>query len=113
MALHVTGSYAEAMKMMCTSASRPDIHEELSNSRMTRDASDVEKIVDALVGQYRNPVDMETVPSSLINIVTGQVATQEVEESLTKLQETGKAHMINFAEKRLVQLLGAAAKIQD
>ncbi|KAL8601861.1 hypothetical protein ACOMHN_020596 [Nucella lapillus] len=99
---HVTGSYAEAMKMMCTTASRPDIHEELGSSRMKRDASDVGKIIDALVGQYQNPFDLETVPTSLINIVTGQVATQEVEESLTGLQETGKTHMKNFSEKRLV-----------
>jgi len=100
---HVTGSYAEAMKMMCTTASRPDIHEELGSSRMKRDASDVGKIIDALVGEYQNPFDLETVPTSLINIVTGQVATQEVEDSLTGMQETGKAHMKNFLEKRLVE----------
>ncbi|KAL8561134.1 hypothetical protein ACOMHN_033717 [Nucella lapillus] len=70
---------------------------------MKRDASDVGKIIDALVGQYQNPFDLETVPTSLINIVTGQVATQEVEESLTGLQETGKTHMKNFSEKRLVE----------
>ena len=41
--------------------------------------------------------------TSLINIVTGKVATQEVEESLTGLQETGTAYMKNFSEKRLVE----------
>ncbi|KAL8573648.1 hypothetical protein ACOMHN_007201 [Nucella lapillus] len=70
---------------------------------MKRYASDVGKIIDALVGQYQNPFDLETVPTSLINIVTGQVATQEVEESLTGLQETDKTHMKNFSEKRLVE----------
>ena len=68
---------------MCFTTSRPDIHEELGSSRMQRDASDVGKIIDALVtvGQYQNPFDLETVPTSVISIVTGQVATQEVEES--------------------------------
>ena len=61
------------------------------------------EIIDALVGQYQNPFDLETVRTALINIVTGQVATQEVEESLTGLQETGKAHMKSFSEKRLVE----------
>jgi hypothetical protein len=90
---HVTGCYAEAIKTMCTTASRTEIHEELGRSRLTRDASDVEKIDDALVDQYQNPFDLDTVLISLINIVTGQVASQEVEKSLTKLQETGKAHV--------------------
>ena len=73
---HVTGSYAEAMKAMSTTASRRDIHDELGSSKMKRNASDVGKIIDALVGQHWNPLDLETVPTSLINIVTGQVATQ-------------------------------------
>ena len=72
---HVTGSYAEAMKMMCTTT-RPDIHEELGSSWMKRDASDVGKIIDAMVDQYQNLFDLENVPTSLINIVTGQIATQ-------------------------------------
>ena len=78
---HVTGFYADAMGIMCTTTSRPDIHEELGSSRMKRDASDVGKIIDALEGQYQNPFDLETVPTSVINFVAGQVATQEVEES--------------------------------
>ena len=45
---HVTGSSAEAMKMMCTTASIPDIHDELDSSRMKRDASDKGKIIDAI-----------------------------------------------------------------
>ncbi len=84
---HVTGFYTEAMKIMCTIASTPETHEEHSSSRMKKDASDVGKIIDALVGQYQNLFDLETVPTSLINIVTGHVATQEVEKSLTGLQE--------------------------
>ena len=47
------------MEIMCTTTSRPDIHEELGSSRMKRDASDVGKIIDALEGQYQNPFDLE------------------------------------------------------
>ena len=89
--------------MMCTTASRPDFHEELGRSRMKNDPSDVGEINDDLMSQYQNPFYLETVPTSLINIVTGQDATQEVDESLTGLQETGKAHMKNFSDKRLVE----------
>ena len=50
---------------MCTTASRQDIHEDLDSSRMSMDASDVGKIIDALVGQYQNPFALETVLTSL------------------------------------------------
>ena len=46
---HVTGSYSEALKMLCTTTSATDIHEELGKSRLARDVADVEKITDALV----------------------------------------------------------------
>ena len=69
------------------------------------------EIIDALVGQYQNPFDSETVRTSLINIVTEQVATQEVEESLTGLQETGKAHMKNFSF--VCELIAAGALKQN
>ena len=62
--------------MMCTTASRLDIHDDLGSSMIKRNASDVGQIIDALVGQQQNPFDLETVPTSLINIVTGQDATQ-------------------------------------
>ena len=65
----VTGFYAEAMEIICTTTCRPAIHEELGSSTMKRDASDV------------------------INIVTGQVATQEVEESrLRHLRSCGNRY---------------------
>ena len=66
---------------------------------MKGDASDVGKIIDFLVGQYQHPFDLETAPTSLINIVTGQVATQEVKESLTGLQETGNDDLRTLALK--------------
>ena len=68
--------------------SRPDIHEELGSLRMKRDALDVGKIIDALVGQYQNPFHLDTVAISVISIVTGQVATQEVEESRLRHSRT-------------------------
>jgi hypothetical protein len=49
------------MKMMCLNAGREEAHPELGQSRLVRDASDVEKIVDALEGQYHNLFDLDTV----------------------------------------------------
>ena len=101
---HVTATYSEALKGMCnTRSSTDETHAELGSSRLTRDASDVQTICDALNSDYQNPFDLDTVPTALINIITGQVASQDVEDSLTSLQETGKSAVINLAEKRLVE----------
>ena len=90
------------MEIMCTTPSRPDIHKELGSSKMKRDASDVGKIIDALVGQYQNPFDLETVPTSVINIVTGQVATQEVEESPIKTFAVMRKPLLTDKQNKLM-----------
>ena len=73
MTRHITGSYSEAMKEMCTTAARADDHEEIRSSRLAKDVTDVDKISDALISQFQNPFDLETVPSALVNINISKV----------------------------------------
>ena len=96
---HITGSYSEAMKEMCTAAKGAEGHQELGAARLSRDAADVEKIHNTIATQYHNPFDLDTVPSSLVNIVTGQIASKSMEKSLTTLQDTGRQKMTTFAEQ--------------
>ena len=103
------------MKQMCTTTSAPHSHEELSRSRLARDVSDVGKVVKALQSQYQNPFDLQNVPSALINIVTGQVASKDVGDSLTAPTDVGKAKVAEFAAKFMVKdsnrkLLGSKTK---
>ena len=88
---------------MGDTSSSAKIHEELRSTRPASDASDVEKIVNDLENQYQNPIHEEVTPSTLVNIVTGKVATKEVEDHLTALKETAKSQMVTFAVKRWLQ----------
>ncbi len=103
MTRHVTGAYSEALKQMCTQPSTTDIHEDLSKARLARDVSDVNKVVDALTTQYQNPFALDTVPSTLVNIISGQVASKEIEDGLTTMKDAGKLKMTEFVKKRLVE----------
>ena len=40
--------------------------------------------------QFQNPFDFDSVPAEPVNIVTGQVATTEVRESLNNFLDKGK-----------------------
>ena len=48
---------------------------------MVRDEQDVTKIMES-VSNTQNPFDLHTVPDELVNIATGQVASQEVSNGL-------------------------------
>ena len=106
---HVTGEYAQSMKAMCSSDSNASQHEDLSPARQARDINDVKKIVDALTEQYQDLFDLDTVPANLVNIVTGEVATQQVQAALVFAYENAKSKMTTFVEKRLVEFTKTAS----
>ena len=56
--------------------------------RKNKDENDVLKILNHVL-EHQNPFDMATVPSNLINIVTGQVTSSEVQASLGSFLEAG------------------------
>lgn len=54
-----------------------------------------------VITNSQNPFDIETVPSELVNIITGQVASPEVAKSLTGFLDEGRQKHTEFMEKRL------------
>jgi len=92
MTRHVTTTYVDAMKELCdTDAKSPRAHKEHGASRMDRDERDIQKIMKA-VEQKQNPFDLDSVPEELINIASGQVASEKVGKELSKfLQKRTKS----------------------
>ena len=74
---HITAQYTEAFKELCHSNKEEKItnHSEHGQTRMARDERDVVKI-EEYVRSTQNPFDLETVPDELVNVTTGQVASQ-------------------------------------
>ena len=99
---HITAEYKVAFKALCTVGTKTNkAHEELGKARITRDERDVCRIMDA-AQQYQNPFDLNTVPSELINISTGHVASAEVSRSLGTFLEGGQKKHQDFVNQRLV-----------
>lgn len=100
---HVTAQYTEAFKVLCdgdTEAAAQN-HAEHGKTRMARDEQDVTKIVE-FVSNAQNPFDLATVPDELVNIATGQVASQEVSSGLGNFLKDAQKHNKSFIEKRLL-----------
>ena len=78
MTRHVTTAYVDAMKELCdTDDQSSKAHKEHGASRMDRDERDIHKIMEA-VEQRQNPFDLDNIPEELINIASGQVASEKV-----------------------------------
>ena len=100
---HVTAEYREAFQTLCNSTDASNrFHEELGKSRMTRDENDVQKIQETIQAK-QNPFDLDTVPSDLINIVSGQVADAKVTEDLATCLAKGSQKHKDFLQKRLLE----------
>jgi len=101
MTRHITGEYAEAFKNICNSSSKDKLHDELGDTRLRRDKKDVKEITEYLLRQCQDPFNRDDVPESLINITTGQVASEKVENSLRNIPENGKTVADGFIKERL------------
>ena len=99
MTRHITGEYAEAFN--CNSSSKDKLHDELGDTRLHRDKKDVKNITEYLLSQCQDPFNHDDVPESLVNITTGQVASEEVENSLQNIPEKGKTVGDSFIKERL------------
>ncbi|KAG1676656.1 hypothetical protein GQR58_014151 [Nymphon striatum] len=97
---YVTGEYSEAFKDICVKHGFSLFHDELGNARMQQDRKDATNIKEFIQSQCQNPFDLDNIPSTLVNITTGQVATPEVEKSLIGATEKcQKATDELFAER--------------
>lgn len=100
---HITAQYTEAFKELCHGNSEiaSTHHAEHGKTRIIRDEQDVTKIVE-YVSNTQNPFDLCTVPDELVNIATGQVASQEVSNGLRHFLTDAQKRNTNFIEKRLL-----------
>ncbi|KAG1673357.1 Ankyrin-1 [Nymphon striatum] len=97
---HVTGEYSEAFKDICVNHGFSLFYDELGNARMQQDRKDATNIKEFIQSRCQNPFDLDNIPSTLVNITTGQVATPEVEKSLIGATEKcQKATDELFAER--------------
>ena len=79
-------------------------HKKSGLRRLAHDESDVQKITTLLSTSMKNPFQVtEDEESSLLNIVTGQVPPNEVEDQLLNAQTTGLKYMDEFVDERLVK----------
>ncbi|KAI4799577.1 hypothetical protein KUCAC02_016826 [Chaenocephalus aceratus] len=103
MTRHVTTAYVDAMKDLCdTDAKGPKAHNEHGASRMDRDEGDIQKIMEA-VEQKQNPFDLDSIPEELINIASGQVASEKVAKELSSFLQDGAEQNAIFIEERLAK----------
>jgi hypothetical protein len=58
-------------------------------------------MVGQIKGQYQSPFDLQTVSYELVNIVTGRVASSDVEQSLSGFLDAGEAQQYKFVTERL------------
>jgi hypothetical protein len=103
MTRHVTTAYVDAMKELCdTDAKGQKVHQEHGASRTERDERDIQKIMEA-VEQRQNPFDLESIPEELINIASGQVASEKVAKGLSSFLQDGAKQNAVFIEERLAK----------
>ena len=51
----------------------------------------------------QNPFDLETVPDNFMNIMTGQVASNEEQQILATCLDSGQTSSDEFVKKRFIQ----------
>ena len=79
-------------------------HKESGLRRLPRDESDVQKSTTLLSTSMKNPFqESEDEQSSLFNIFTGQVQSDEIENQLLNPQTAGLNYMDEFVDERLIK----------
>ena len=103
MTRHVSAEYLDGLREMCKTTGRTETsHKECGKSRMARDEKDVRQIME-IAENCQNPFDLDSVPPQLINIITGQVASEAVEKSLDTFLQYGTRRHKEFVQQRLVE----------
>ena len=68
---------------------------------MLKNKTDVESIKQYITTKGQNQFDLDQVLEGLVNITTGKIASQEVQESLGNIPEKGRSAVETFVNKRL------------
>ena len=77
------------------------MHEELGDSRLKKERKDAKSIKEYLYSQCQDPFDLDNVSDCLINITTGQIVSQEVQDSMKGFPDKGKVVFDHFVKKKL------------
>ena len=83
---------------MCTPTKSNNTHEELGRAQVTKDQNYDKVIMEYIKEQCQDPFDLERVVTSLVNITSGRVASEEVEESMKGVPQKGR-EMFNQSTK--------------
>ena len=67
---------------------------------MTKDQNYVKVIKEYIKEQCQDPFDLESVATSLVNITSGRVASEEVEESMKGVPQKGREMFNQFTKER-------------
>jgi len=98
---HSTAQYSESFEQLCGGKLQDRVHDELGKTRLVRERTDVQSVIDFITENCEKPIDMESIPSELINITSGQIASKPVEQSLTSIPEKGTDILDKFIAQRL------------
>jgi len=98
---HSTAQYSESFEQLCGGKSQDRVHDELGKTRLVRDRTDVQSVIDFITENCEKPFDLESIPSKLVNIASGQIASKPVEQSLTSIPENGTDILDKFIAQRL------------
>ena len=63
----------------------------------------MQSVIDFITENCEKPFDMDSIPSELVNISSGQIASKPVEQSLTSIPEKGTVILDKFIAQRLVE----------
>jgi len=85
---------------MCTHKSK-NPYEELGSARVGKDQRDVQAIKDFVKEECQDPLDIENVLDTLVNITSGQVTLKEVKESTKGVPEKDEDLLNQFIKERL------------
>lgn len=98
---HILGEFGGKFKLTLSKDTDTSQHEDMGKNRQKRDETDVGKVVDLINNQYQNPFDLNTVPDNLVNIASGQVASEEIEKSLNEFRDVSQEAVNQYVSERL------------
>lgn len=101
MTRHVTSEYCDAMTELCDGAAHPPKSlKKHGAARMDRDERDIVQMMEFMQDR-QNPFDLEKGPAELINIASGQVASQQVTKYLSSFLEDAEKRSAAFTDECL------------
>ena len=104
---HFRADIVATTKKMCCMSEVTDsckMHKEAGPSRVSRDETDVQKLVNVFQDQLLNPFLADDHKTDLVmNLASGMTSTNEISKDLTSALSVGETRLKEFIEKRLIE----------